>query len=131
MSPIGNGVQDVVSHRAVADTLDRLQALAIERGLRIFSRIDFGADAAQAGVALRRMQMLLFGNPKAGSPLLAAAPRTGLDLPLKALAWEDAEGVVRVSYNAPEYIQNRHGLTPALTENIAGVRALIEKACEQ
>jgi uncharacterized protein (DUF302 family) len=74
------------------------------------------------------MAMLLFGNPKAGTPLLVASPRVGLDLPLKALAWEDAEGAVTVSLNAPEYLVGRHGFPHELASNIAGARALIEAA---
>jgi uncharacterized protein (DUF302 family) len=76
------------------------------------------------------MQMLLFGNPKGGTPLLVAAPRAGLDLPLKALAWEESDGTVWVSMNAPEYLEARHGLSHELVANIAGARALVEKAAE-
>jgi len=75
-------------------------------------------------------QLLIFGNPKAGTPLMLASPTSALDLPLKALAWEDSEGKVWVSYNKPEYFKERHSLPDALVQNIAGVKALVEKAAK-
>src|SRR5271169_7225341 len=80
------GIIDVRSHRSVPQTIDRLESLATARGLIIFARIDFSGDAERAGLSMRPMQMLIFGNPKAGTPILIAAPRAGLDLPLRALA---------------------------------------------
>jgi uncharacterized protein (DUF302 family) len=128
MADADSGVVDILSHRSVVETIDRLEAIAIAQGLKVFARIDFSGDAAAAGLPLRPMQMLLFGNPKAGTPLLAAEPRSGLDLPLKALAWEDANGTVRLSYNAPEYLATRHHLPGTLIGNIAGIRTLVERA---
>jgi uncharacterized protein (DUF302 family) len=130
MTAKDSGVVDVISHRSVEQTIDRLESLVFKKGLKLFARIDFSADALGAGLALRPMQMLVFGNPAAGTPLLSAAPRSGLDLPLKALVWEDIDGTVRLSYNAPEYIEARHALSSALIANIAGIRALVEKAAE-
>jgi len=124
------GVVDVRSHHSVPVTLDRLASLLAERGLMVFARIDFSGDAERAGLAMRPMQMLLFGNPKAGTPILIAAPRAGLDLPLRALAWEDADGTVWVSANTPEYLASRHGLTPDLVARVAGAGALIKSAAE-
>jgi uncharacterized protein (DUF302 family) len=125
------GIVDVPSRHSVAETLDRLEALARAAGMVVFTRIDFAADAGRAGLSLRPMQALLFGNPKAGTPLLVASPRAGLDLPLKALAWADAEGQVWVSLDTPEYLAARHGLAPELVARIAGARALVEKAASQ
>jgi uncharacterized protein (DUF302 family) len=122
------GTVDVRSRHSVRETIDRLESLVKTRGLTVFARIDFSGDAERAGLAMRPMQMLLFGNPKAGTPLLLASPRSGLDLPLRALAWEDAGGVVRVSSNSPDYLASRHGLTAELIARIAGVGALIEAA---
>jgi uncharacterized protein (DUF302 family) len=130
---VGQGMQstgtvDVRSRHSGRETIDRLESLAKTRGLTVFARIDFSGDAERAGLSMRPMQMLLFGNPKAGTPLLLASPRSGLDLPLRALAWEDADGAVWVSSNSPDYLASRHGLTAELIARIAGVGALIEAA---
>jgi len=77
---------------------------------------------------MRPMQLLIFGNPKSGTPVMIGFPSIALDLPLKALAWEDADGKVRLSYNAPEYLKRRHGLRGDLLKNISGVGALIDSA---
>jgi uncharacterized protein (DUF302 family) len=128
MAELEHGVVDVRCQLPVVETIDRLQSLATAAGLTVFARIDFSGDAQRAGLTMRPMQMLLFGNPKGGTPVMVAAPRAGLDLPLKALAWQDNEGSVWLSYNEPEYLQSRHGFPPALTANFAGIRALVQKA---
>lgn len=130
MARASSGVVDVRSKHSVSETLDRLVSLATARGLMIFARIDFGGDAQRAGLSMAPMQTLLFGHPKAGTPLLVASPRVGLDLPLKVLAWQDAEGTVWLSYSAPEYLEGRHGVPHDLMGNIAGIATLVEKACE-
>jgi len=122
------GVVDLRSPRPVAETMNQLESLVRARGLKIFARIDFSADAAAAGLSMRPMQMLLFGNPKSGTPLLQASPRSGLDLPLKALAWQDVDGATWLSFNAASYIGTRHGLSPELVENIAGLAPLLDEA---
>ncbi len=119
---------DLPSPRSVPQTIDRLETLVKARGLTVFARIDFSGDAARAGLAMRPMQMLIFGNPKAGTPLLIAAPRAGLDLPLKALAWEDDHDAVWLSCNDPQYLEARHGFPHALLANISGVVELVRKA---
>ena len=125
-----DGIATVPSKHSVAETIDRLTSIAKARGLLVFARIDFAADAANAGLKMPPTQLLVFGNPKAGTPLMLASPSSALDLPLKALAWEDAEGKVWVSYNKPEYIKERHRLPDDLVQNIAGVKGLVEKAAE-
>jgi uncharacterized protein (DUF302 family) len=127
-SPSESGVVDLRSPRSVVQTIDHLSALVTQRGLTVFARIDFSGDAQRAGLTMRPMQMLIFGNPKAGTPILEATPRSGLDLPLKALAWEDGSGTVWLSYNAPDYLAARHGTPKPLLANIAGIRALAEAA---
>jgi uncharacterized protein (DUF302 family) len=107
-----------------------LESLATARGLTIFARIDFSGDAERVGLSMPPMQMLIFGNPKAGTPLLVAAPRIGLDLPLKALAWVDESYGVWLSCNSPDYIVARHQLPRDLVANISGVVRLIEEAVE-
>jgi uncharacterized protein (DUF302 family) len=122
------GVVRIRSHHSVAATLERLEASLKERGVLIFARIDFSADAARAGLQMRPEQMLIFGNPKGGTPLMQAVPTAGLDLPLKALAWEDADGSTWIAYNDPQYVVHRHGLAPALSANLAAVTPLLEQA---
>jgi len=109
-------------------TLDRLEALVHARGLIVFARIEFTRDAASAGLALPPMTQLIFGDPRAGTPVMAATPAMGLALPLRALAWEDAEGHSWLSYEAPEFIGERFSLPKALVANLAGIRALCEAA---
>jgi uncharacterized protein (DUF302 family) len=130
MSQPNPGIIAVRSPRSVSQTIDRLESLASARGLMIFARIDFSGDAERAGLSMRPMQMLIFGNPKAGTPLLMAAPRIGLDLPLKALAWVDESDDVWLSCNSPEYLVARHELPHDLVANISGIVQLIKKAVE-
>jgi uncharacterized protein (DUF302 family) len=122
------GLVRLLSRHSVAATLDRLEALLKQRNVLVFARIDFSGDAARAGLQMRPEQMLIFGNPKAGTPLMQQVPAAGLDLPLKALAWEDAESRVWTAYNDPQYIVRRYGIDPALTANLAAVVPLIEAA---
>jgi uncharacterized protein (DUF302 family) len=127
-SEVDNGVTTLPTVDGVGETLDRLAALATSRGMKLFARIDFGQDAAAAGLTLKPMQLLILGNPASGTPLLAAAPSAGLDLPLKVLAWQDDSGRNWLSFNAPEYLRQRHGFPAALTANIAGLAALAQAA---
>jgi uncharacterized protein (DUF302 family) len=122
------GVIRLPSHHSVGTTLDRLEALLKQRGILVFARIDFSADAGRAGLPMRPEQMLLFGNPRAGTPLMLAEPRAGLDLPLKMLAWEGPDGSVWAAYNDPRYIVQRHHLPADLAANLAAVVPLIEHA---
>jgi uncharacterized protein (DUF302 family) len=127
-TPAEPGVIRIRSPHSVAVTIDRLQGLLKQRGILIFAHIDFSGDAAKAGLQMRAEQMLIFGNPKAGTPLMVAAPTAGLDLPLKALVWEEADGSTWIAYNDPEYIVRRHGLAAGLSANLAAVVPLLEQA---
>ena len=124
------GIIDVPSPYSVPDTLARLESILKERGLTIFARVDHSGEAEKAGLNMRPTQLLIFGSPKAGTPLMVATPSVAIDLPLKALAWEDERGRVWLSFNAPEYLQQRHGFPADLLKNIAGASALIQKAVE-
>jgi uncharacterized protein (DUF302 family) len=126
--PVVSGVVHLRSEKRAAATIDRLAALVRAKGLTVFARIEFSHDAETAGLALASMVQLVFGNPKSGTPLLAANPAVGLVLPLRALAWEDADGHSWLSYEAPETIIERFHLPAALGANIAGLRALCEAA---
>ncbi len=125
-----NGIIDVPSRYSVPDTLARLQAILKEKGMMVFALVDHSGEAEKAGLKLRPTQLLIFGSPKGGTPLMVATPRLAIDLPLKALAWQDEQGQVWLSYNSPEYLQQRHGFPPDLLKNIAGIAALIQKAVE-
>jgi uncharacterized protein (DUF302 family) len=124
-------IPGIVTRRSpfsVAVALARLESLVKSLGLRLFARIDFTADAAREGLAMPPMVQLVFGNPRAGTPLLLAAPTAGLDLPLRILVWEDSDGAVWLSYPEPGALVERHGVPPDLLQNIAGIRALAQQA---
>lgn len=122
------GIIRIRSQHSVEVTIDRLQGLLKQRGIPVFAHIDFSGDAARAGLQMRAEQLLIFGNPKAGTPLMVSAPTAGLDLPLKALVWEDEEGSSWIAYNDPQYIVRRHGLEAPLAANLAAVVPLLEQA---
>ena len=129
MTAVSNdGMVHVSSRYPVPETFKRLEAIVLARGLSILARIDHGGDAAKVGLNMHPTQLLIFGNPKAGTPLMIASPTLAIDLPLKALVWEDGEGKVWVSYNSPEYLKQRHNIPDALVKNISGVRAIVEEA---
>ncbi len=125
-----NGLVSVRSKYSASETLDRLEAAALSQGLTVFARINFSGDAEKAGLKMHPAQLLIFGNPKAGTPLMIASPTIAIDFPLKALAWEDADGKVWLTYNAPEYLKERHGLPEQLLQNISGIGELAKKAAE-
>jgi uncharacterized protein (DUF302 family) len=125
-----SGMVDVPSGYSVPETLARLQSILKEKSITVFALIDHSGEAEKAGLAMRPTQLLIFGSPKAGTPLMVAAPRLAIDLPLKALAWQDEQGKVWLSYNSPEYLQQRHGFPEGLMKNIAGIAALVQKAVE-
>src|SRR5438034_9234172 len=124
------GLAHVASRYSVPETLGRLETVAKSRGLTVFARIDFSGDAQKVGLTMRPAQLLIFGNPKAGTPLMIVSPSIAIDLPLKALAWEDATGRVWLSYNTPEYLKERYELPDKLLKNISAIGRLIEKAVE-
>lgn len=125
---IDNGVISRPSRYPVSETISRLKQVLETKNIAIFAQIDQSAEAEKVGLSLRPVQLLIFGNPKAGTPLMVHAPLSAIDLPLKALAWEDEQGQVWLSYNAPAYLQQRFDLSDKLIENIAGTGALIELA---
>ena len=116
------------SAHSVEETVDRLEAVLREKNVHIFARIDQRAEAEKAGLKMPAMELLIFGNPKAGTPVMIATPEIGIDLPLKVLAWEDREGKVWVGYNAPEYFAERFSVGKELMPNISVVGGLVELA---
>lgn len=125
-----NGLLQVVSRYTVDETVDRLKAILAERGLQMFALVDHSGEAEKVGIKMRPTKLLIFGSPKGGTPVMLAAPSLAIDLPLKALVAEDEDGTVWVSYNSPEYLQQRHGIPQDLVKNIAGVGALVARAVE-
>jgi uncharacterized protein (DUF302 family) len=126
----GTGLLQVASKYGVDETLTRLEGVLAERGVRVFAVIDHSGEAEKVGMTMRPTKLMIFGNPKSGTPLMVAAPSLAIDLPLKALVAEDDGGKVWVSYNSPEYLQQRHGVPEDLIKNIAVVGALVAKAVE-
>jgi uncharacterized protein (DUF302 family) len=105
-----------------------VDTLLQSKGVKIFVRVDHSGEAEKVGLKMPPTQLLIFGNPKGGTPIMLAAPTAAIDLPLKALAWQDADGKVWLSYNDPEYIKNRFGLTDDQIKTIVGIGPLIEQA---
>jgi uncharacterized protein (DUF302 family) len=122
-----NGIISQPSPHSVPETIDRLATILQAKGITIFARLDQQAEAEKVGLSLRPIQLLLFGNPQAGTPLMVAEPTIALDLPLKALAWEAADGKVWLSYNDPHYLQQRFSLPDELVKNIAVMVPLIHQ----
>ena len=103
------GLVALKSAHAVGATMDRFEAAAKAKGLNVFLRLDHAAGAKKIGKELRATQLIVFGNPQGGTPFMECAQTVGIDLPLKALAWEDAGGQVWLGYNDPQYLASRHG----------------------
>jgi uncharacterized protein (DUF302 family) len=125
-----NGMVHLRSHYSVQETLQRLESVLRAHGLSVFARIDHSGEAEKVGLKMPPTQLLIFGSPKAGTPLMVASPTLAFDLPLKALAWEDADGTVWLSFNSLEYLKQRHNVPDHLMTNIAGARVLLQQAAE-
>jgi uncharacterized protein (DUF302 family) len=125
-----NGLVQVASHYSVDDTVQRLQAAFVAKGLQLFALVDHSGEAEKVGLQMRPTKVLIFGSPKAGTPLMVAAPSLAIDLPLKALVAEDVAGKVSVTYNDPEFLRERHGVPAELIKNLAGAGTVIVKAVE-
>lgn len=125
-----NGLVQVPSHYSAEETVRRLEAAFAAKGLQLFAVVDHSGEAEKVGLKMRPTTVVIFGSPKAGTPLMVAAPSLAIDLPLKALVAEDAEGKVSVTYNSSEYLKERHGVSDELINNLAGVAVVIGKAVE-
>lgn len=124
------GIIDIPSNYPVDQTVERLEEILRAKGITLFALVDHSGEAKKAGMEMRPTKLLIFGSPKAGTPLMLAAPSISIDLPLKILIWEDSQGRVWLSYNRPSYLQARHGLPQDLLQPIAAVEALASKAGE-
>lgn len=121
------GIRSLISRYSVAESVERIKAALLAKGLTVFAVIDQRAEAEKVGLTLRPTQLIVFGDPKAGTALMNATPSLAIDLPLKALIWEDSSGQVQVSYNSPKYLQRRHALAQA---PFVAVGALLAKAID-
>ena len=126
----GRGCVCAASPPAFNLRVQNFEEILQAKGVKLFALVDHSGEAEKAGIEMRPTKLLIFGNPKAGTPVMIASPSIAIDLPLKVLVWEDAGGKVWISYNAPAYLQARHGLPQELVQNIAVVGALATKAAE-
>jgi len=125
-----NGLVHQASNHSVDDTVSRLQKMIAGKGVTLFALVDHSGEAEKAGLKMPPTRLLIFGSPKAGTPLMIAAPSIAIDLPLKLLVWEDEAGKVWITYNSAEYLRDRHHLPVELVSNIAVVAGLAAKAAE-
>ena len=124
------GIVKIPSHHSVDETVDKLKTILKSKGVTLFALVDHSGEAEKVGLKMPPTKLLIFGNPKGGTPLMLAAPSAAIDLPLKILVAEDAQGKVWISYNSPDYLKERHGLPDNLVPNIAVVQALATAAGE-
>jgi uncharacterized protein (DUF302 family)/uncharacterized membrane protein YidH (DUF202 family) len=125
-----NGIINKPSQHSVNETVEKLKGILAAKGVTLFALVDHSGEAEKAGMQMLPTKLLIFGSPKAGTPLMLAAPSSAIDLPLKILVWQDGQSRVWVSYNSPQYLQQRHGLPQELLANIAVVETLAAKAAE-
>ena len=126
----GKGLIDIPSNHSADQTVERLKGILQTKGITLFALVDHSGEAAKAGLEMRPTKLLVFGNPKGGTPVMLAAPSSAIDLPLKILVWEDAQGKVWITYNNPSYLQERHNIPLDLLPNIAVIETLATKAAE-
>ena len=125
------GLIDIWSNHSVDETVKKLEGILQAKGITLFALVDHSGEAAKVGMKMRPTKLLIFGNPKGGTPVMLAAPSSALDLPLKILVWEDVQGKVWITYNSPAYLQERHKLPPDLLQNIAVIETLAKTAAQQ
>jgi len=124
------GLINVPSNHSVDETVEKLKAILQSRKITLFALIDHSGEAIKAGIKMRPTKLLIFGNPKAGTPVMLAAPSSAIDLPLKILIREDAQGKAWVTYNSPAYLQDRHNIPVELLPNVSVIVALAKSAAE-
>lgn len=130
MTTKDTGMIDIRSRHSVDETVERVKHLLESKGVTLFALIDHSGEAEKIGMQMKPTKLLIFGNPKAGTPVMLAAPTSAIDLPLKILIWENSKGDVLVSYNSLEFLAQRHGIPQELMPNLAAVKMFAEKAAE-
>ncbi len=123
-----NGMINKLASQSVDDTVGKIKSILQAKGIILFALIDHSGEAEKVGIKMKPTKLMIFGNPKGGTPVMLSAPSSAIDLPLKILVWEDAEGKVWISYNSLAYLQQRHGIPGELLQNIAFVEELAAKA---
>lgn len=123
-----SGIITLPSPYKVVETLDRLEQILQQKNVKVFARVDHSGEAQRAGLQMPPTQLLIFGNPRGGTPVMLAAQLSAIDLPLKALAWQDTEGKVWLSYNDPEHLKDRYGLTEDIVAPLHAATALLQQA---
>jgi uncharacterized protein (DUF302 family) len=126
----GEGIVNIPTNHSVDQTVEKLKGILQAKGVALFALVDHSGEAEKVGMKMPPTKLLIFGSPKAGTPLMLAAPSVAIDLPLKILVWEDSKGKVWVSYNSAAYLKERHGVPQELLQNIAVVETLAAKAAE-
>jgi uncharacterized protein (DUF302 family) len=127
---VSKGIVDIPSNHSVEQTVEKVKGILNAKGVTLFALVDHSGEAEKVGLKMPPTKLLIFGSPKAGTPLMLAAPSVALDFPLKILVWQDTSGKVWVSYNSVAYLQERHGIPQTLLPNIAVVETLASKAAE-
>ncbi len=127
----GQGIVDIASHHSVDATVEKIRGILAAKGVTLFALVDHSGEAEKVGMKMRPTKLLIFGNPKAGTPVMLAAPSIAIDLPLKLLVWEDAAGKAWISYNSAEYLRSRHSVPTELMQNLAAAEAIAAVAAKE
>ena len=130
MNITDNGIATVPSDRPVDETVEKLKNILVSKGISLFALVDHSGEAEKVGMKMPPTKLLIFGSPKAGTPLMLASPSIAIDLPLKILVWQSGDGKTFLSYNTPTYLQQRHGLPKNLLPTLATVETLAAKSAE-
>lgn len=125
-----SGIVDKQSAHSVIETVEQIKNILQAKGIKLFALVDHSGEAEKIGMKMPPTKLLIFGNPKAGTPLMLSTPHSAIDLPLKILIWEDVHGTVWISYNSPEYLQQRHGLSAQMVQTLSVVETLAKNAAE-
>jgi uncharacterized protein (DUF302 family) len=127
----GQGIVDIASHHSVDATVEKIRGILAAKGVTLFALVDHSGEAEKVGMKMRPTKLLIFGNPKAGTPVMLAAPSIAIDLPLKILVWEDEAGKARISYNSTDYLGSRHGVPAELIQNLAAAETIAAAAAKE
>lgn len=130
MPPRASGLIDIPSNHSVEETVRKLKGILQAKGVTLFALVDHSGESEKAGMKMRPTKLVIFGTPKAGTPVMVASPSSAIDLPLKILIWEDAQGNVWVTYNSSSYLRDRHGIPSELMPNIEIIETLAKKAAD-